>query len=150
MGMYTELNIAVAVKVDLNTLQVLEGMTGQSEFNGIEPPDPIGVGMLRSDSFYFDHTADSSLVNKKTWEEEDGTQDVYERILNVRCDLKNYRDEIENFLDWVRGFATTRGFIGYMRYEEEEHPTLIYFTNRGVEYRKVNFEQEEDEGDYGR
>ena len=59
------------------------------------------------------------------------------RTLNVRCDLKNYEDEIELFLKWIYNYATTRGFVGYMRYEEDYNPTLIYFTDKGVEYREV-------------
>lgn len=142
MGMYTELNVSMNLKLDRNTLEILRVMLGEREMGeDIKLPDaPLFSTyaqrwdfMLMSESFYFDHTTSSSLVNRKTWAEEDDM----ERTLNVRCDLKNYEDEIELFLEWIYPYATTRGFIGYMRYEEEENPTLIYFTDKGVKYVPV-------------
>lgn len=55
--------------------------------------------------------------------------------LTVRFNLKNYCDEIRKFLDWVYPKAEHSGFVGYYRYEEYEDPTLIYFTDKGIEYR---------------
>ena len=142
MGMYTELNIAVRLKLSDNTLKILEFMTGQSENEDFEKPfHPLfnsGTNrweyMLCCDSAYFPHTACSSLENDRYYADED----TLERVLNVRCDLKNYNDEIENFLDWIYQYSETRGFIGYMRYEEDEDPTLIYFTDSGIGYKRVN------------
>lgn len=140
MGNYTELNIAVKLKLTDNIRKILEYMTGdRADTDFTVPTHPLFESprwgfMLMSDSFYFDHTANSSLVNKKSREEDDDM----ERIINVRCDLKNYSDEIENFLDWIYQYSETRGFIGYMRYEEDENPTLIYFTDNGVEYKEVD------------
>lgn len=142
MGMYTELNVSMNLKLDENTLEVLRVMLGEREIGAdIKLPDASLFRddvqrwkfMLMSDSFYFDHTASSSLVNKMPWADEDNM----ERVLNVRCDLKNYRDEIELFLKWIYNYATTRGFVGYMRYEEDSDPTLIYFTEDGVKYATV-------------
>ena len=142
MGDYTELNIAVRLKLPDNALKILEFMTGQSENEDFEKPfHPLfhsGTDrwkyMLCCESAYFPHTAYSSLVNDRYYAEED----TLERVLNVRCDLKNYNDEIENFLDWIYQYSKTRGFIGYMRYEEDEDPTLIYFNDSGVGYKRVN------------
>lgn len=143
MGMYTELNVSMNLELDRNTLELLKVMVGEREMGAdIRLPDDSLFKartqrwdfMLMSDSFYFDHTAGSSLVNKKSWAEKDDM----ERILNVRCDLKNYEDEIELFLKWIYNYATTRGFVGYMRYEEDRDPTLIYFTDKGVKYREVD------------
>ena len=141
MGMYTELNIAVRLKLSDNALEILEFMTGQSDNEDFELPfHPLFMSgtdrwkyMLYCESAYFDHTTCSSLVNQKDFADED-----MERVLNVRCDLKNYNDEIENFLDWIYPYSKTKGFIGYMRYEEDGDPTLIYFTNCGVKFRRVN------------
>lgn len=142
MGMYTELNVSMKLKLDRNTMEVLKVMLGEREMGAdIELPDfslfktrsQRWTFMLNCDSFYFDHTPGSSLVNKKSWEEEDDM----ERILNVRCDLKNYESEIELFLKWIYNYATTSGFVGYMRYEEDSDPTLIYFTDDGVKYATV-------------
>lgn len=114
MGMYTELNVSMNLKLDENTLEVLRVMVGEREMGAdIKLPD---APLFRADvqlwrfmfmcySFYFDHTASSSLVNRMSWADEDST----ERVLNVRCDLKNYNDEIENFLDWIYQYSETRG-----------------------------------------
>ena len=140
MGMYTELNIAVEVNTDENTRVILEYMVADKhyELNAKLPKhrlfeSPRWQYMLKGQSYYFDHTADSTFVDKDSWSEKPHNN----RILNVRCDIKNYDDEIEHFLDWIYSFTATRGFIGYKRYEEHANPTLIYFTDSGVEYRKV-------------
>lgn len=44
----------------------------------------------------------------------------------MRVFLKNYNSEIEEFLDWLEPYIETNDFIGYMKYEEFEDPTLIY------------------------
>jgi len=144
MGMYTELNIEVAIKVDKATLALLENMVGESDNEVTLPKHPLFKSdagrweyMLRCDSFYFDHIADSSLTNKTPWYKEDEETNTYKRILNVRCDLKDYDDEIKHFLEWIYPFTETKGFIGYSRYEEDENPTLIYFTDTGVVYMGV-------------
>lgn len=148
MGMYTELNVSMNLKLDRNTMEVLKVMLGEREMGAdIRLPDtPLFSRhsqrwnfMLTCDSFCFDHTAGSSLVNKLARLE---GKDNMERILNVRCDLKNYEDEIELFLKWIYNYAETRGFVGYMRYEENNDPTLIYFTDMGVKYVPVKEEQE--------
>lgn len=47
--------------------------------------------------------------------------------LNIRCNLKNYDSEIENFIDWIMPYvADYNEFLGFYRYEEDSEPTLIY------------------------
>ena len=138
MGAFTELNIAVNLKADKDTYDILKYMLGEIDVCGKLPDYELFKTsrwryMLCSDSFYFAHTASSSLVNKMPYRD-----DHEERILNVRCDLKNYDDEIKKFLDWIYTLSDTRGFIGYMRYEEDKNPTLIYFTYTGIEYKEVD------------
>jgi hypothetical protein len=132
MGMYTELNISVKIKAEDETKKILSYMTGRSDMDFEIPSHPLFSSprwkfMLKCDSVYFDHVADSALYGDLC--------DNKSYILNVRCDLKDYDDEIKHFLDWIYPFTNTRGFIGYTRYEEDEDPTLIYFTDSGVEYK---------------
>lgn len=144
MGMYTELNIAVELNLDENTRKILEFMVNdEGDIDFTIPDHPLfhlKTGrwrmMLGCDSFYFPHTADSSLINRVVWRDPDSS----ERILNVRCDLKDYEGEIDMFLDWIYPYAKTRGFIGYTRYEECDNPTLIYFTDSGVVCKTVDFQ----------
>lgn len=47
----------------------------------------------------------------------------------MRCDLKNYENEIENFLDWIKPYM--KKFRGWIWYEEWEEPKG--FTYHGIE-----------------
>lgn len=123
MGMYTELNIGVSLRSDTpeNVIDILKYMLG--DINNVETTDhPLfstqrWAFMLRCDSYYFDGRTDSSM-------ERDDIDHEYK--LNVRCNLKNYDNEIDLFLDFIRPYLETNGFLGYKRYEEFDDPTLIY------------------------
>ena len=123
MGMYTELNIGVSLRSDTpeNIIDILKYMLG--DIDKAETTDhPLfstqrWTCMLRCDSYYFDGRTDSSM-------ERDDIDHKYK--LNVRCNLKNYSGEIELFLDFIRPYLVTEGFLGYARYEEFDDPTLIY------------------------
>ena len=58
-------------------------------------------------------------------------------FLNVRCNLKNYHEEIEKFMNWLCPYIETEGFLGYMRYEECDNPTLIYKENGEIVYKDI-------------
>lgn len=135
MGMYTELNIGVNLRSDTpqNIIGILQYMLGDvDEVAVTDHPlfsTPRWDMMLQCDSYYFDGRTDSSM-------ELDDISHRYE--LNVRCNLKNYDNEIELFLDFIRPYLETVGFIGYTRYEEDDDPTLIYNNvhNDTIEYEK--------------
>ena len=73
--------------------------------------------MLRMGSFYFVPEHSSKMIS--------GFDDGKFTHLSIRCDLKNYENEIETFLDWICPYLDDE-FLGYMRYEEDDDPTLIY------------------------
>lgn len=75
--------------------------------------------MLQCDSYYF--VADTY----STFRFDDIGQSWY---LCVRCNLKNYDNEIEKFVDWIMPYIDARegDFLGFSRYETTETPTLIY------------------------
>ena len=132
MGMYTELNIGVNLnkntpdKVIKILNYMLEGNNNNDEINVINHPlfsTDRWRWMLVSDSYYFDSRTDSSMTK-------DSISKCYE--LNVRCNLKNYDNEISLFLNFIQPYLDTNGFIGYTRYEECENPTLIYNTIEGI------------------
>lgn len=146
MGMYTEL--VFDTELNLEKLpeieEVLKHMLGESnEMESSSLPDAplfrtrLWERMLCSDSFYFNGETHSEL--KVMTEHNIAT-------LTVRCNLKKYSQEIEKFLDWIHSYDKTnwnsdhapeKTFKGYMRYEADIHPTLIYFTKNGVELVKV-------------
>ena len=123
MGMYTELNIGVNLRSDTpnNIIDILRYMLGDiDETKTTDHPLFLTQRwrfMLVSTSYYFDGHTDSSI------ERDDIT---HEYKLNVRCNLKNYDGEIKLFLDFIRPYLETEGFLGYTRYEECDDPTLIY------------------------
>jgi len=126
MGMYTELhfNAELIKGTPKQVIDTLRHMTGQDEHVPDELPDhPLfRTGrwdyMLQSSSYYFPTSVASSV-------DYDGIANAH--YLRVRCNVKDYDGEIVKFLDWVMPyvFADTE-CLGYYRYEEDDHPTLIY------------------------
>ena len=127
MGMYTELNIRVNLRADTpeNVINILRYML--RDIDEVVPPDHLPdhplfstdrwAIMLICDSHYFDGYTDSSMVRNST---------SHEYQLNVYCNFKNYCNEIDLFLDFIRPYLRTKGFLGYTRYEEWDDPMLIY------------------------
>ena len=121
MGMYTELYIRCSLKSDTPkcVIETLRAMT-----DGTAETTPFGDGrrpyMFRTSSFYH-HPSPVSRMDYI-----DYTDQWY---LFVRCDLKNYENEIEDFLCWIKPFidAIPGEYIGHTFYEEDDIPTnLIY------------------------
>ena len=130
MGMYTELHFNSELKEDVpkQVLEVLEFMVGNNETEPNPPShelfqDTRWAYMLRCDSYYFDADTRSTLRFDKIG-------NCY--YLCIRCNLKNYADEIEKFLDWIMPYLAKEedDFLGFSRYEETEEPTLIYFKKK--------------------
>ena len=136
MGMYTQLNIGVNFKYDTpdNIINILKYMLDEyPEELSIESDHPLFKTdrwriMLTCTSCYFDGHTDSSLRYAESMK-------CY--MLNVRCNLKKYCDEIEQFIDFITQYLDTEGFLGYMRYEEDEHPTLIYNDGGTIIYKQT-------------
>lgn len=133
MGMYTELVMACELKSNVpeDVIGTLKYMVGDSEYLATVPIHNLfetdrWKWMLRSNSYYFDGDTHS------TFRYDDIAKAYY---LTVRCNLKNYCDEIYEFLNWIVQYSYTDGFVGYSRYEEAENPTLIYFNEGKVELR---------------
>ena len=127
MGMYTELNVGVNLKSSTpdNIIKILDYMLGNNDNDNIEITNhPLFSTarwryMLRCDSCYFGGRTDSSM-------EYDDVVRNYR--LSVRCNLKNYNNEISLFLDFIQPYLNTYGFLGYTRHEGQKDPTLIYNT----------------------
>ena len=134
MGMYTELNIGVDLASDTpeNVIAILKYMTGdETQLNFTTPNHPLFTTegweiMLCCRSFYF-AGVERSFIEKDSilgqWK------------LSVRCSLKNYDSEIQKFMDFIQPYLDTYGFLGYMRYEEDDYPTLIYNDGKEIYYK---------------
>lgn len=61
-----------------------------------------------------------------------------------------YKDqgEAELFFNWISPYidALWIEFLGYIWYDINEHPQLIYYTNEGVRFMAINREESEDIG----
>jgi hypothetical protein len=128
MGMYTELHFNSELKKDTpeEVINVLKYMVGDIEEEPEISSHPLFGDtrwrfMLRGDSYYFDADTHSTLRF------DDISDDYY---LCIRCNFKNYDDEIEKFIDWIMPYLEKYeegDFLGFYRYEETEEPTLIYY-----------------------
>lgn len=137
MGMYTELNIAVEIENNENVIRKLHFMLGTSK-EDVEINHPLfgtyrWAWMLQSNSYYFPGQADSKLYRDDLYKDDP----MY--FLNIRCNLKNYDDEINLFLDWLCPYIITEGFLGYTRYEENDNPTLIYKENGKIVCKNISY-----------
>jgi len=136
MGMYTELNIGVRICPTPTVLQKLNYMLGE-DTEDVHIDHPLFTDqtrwkyMLLSDSYYFDGKSDSKLFIDDLYPDDP----MY--YLNVRCNLKNYDEEIEKFMDWLCPYIETKGFLGYKRYEGCNAPTLIYKEHGEIVYKSI-------------
>lgn len=114
MGMYTRLDLNVALtEADPVVLDKVRKMVNHEE---VDLPDRM-PRMLHSSSYYHDNIQHASLAY-------DDIRKCHK--LSVVCDLKNYGNEIEQFLAMIAPIASSR-FAGYYRYEESTVPTLVWF-----------------------
>jgi hypothetical protein len=129
MGMYTELIFGCALRKDTPKVAInaLRWMCGD-----IEKPDALPVHEFFeeescSDLFKFSsHSFAVSEPHFRMW---------YDNIsgdwrVSVRANGKNYCNEIELFLDWVKKYISsgsgTREFFAIVCFEEQEEPTIYY------------------------
>ena len=128
MGMYTEFHFNSELKQDVpeEVINILKFMVGDISDITCNPLNHELFStdrwkhMLYMDSYYFHADTHSTLRyddNGKCW------------FLCIRCNLKNYDDEIEKFIDWVTPYLyeDEGNFLGFSRYEETEQPTLIFY-----------------------
>lgn len=158
MGMYTELNFSAEIDYDKHE-EIIDVLTLMTDANydrdmgeTFALPDhelfetSRWRHMLLGSSYYFaaepfcklNEEHDSKLVS-----------------LTVICSLKDYDNEIDKFLDWIRPYVVTnylpepsyddgiistepRLFVGHVRYEEDVDPTLVYFLKDKVKFLNVS------------
>ena len=106
MGMYTEFHFNTRLKEDtphivIDTLQFMLGVGVVTEESLTLPEHPLFTTqrwrvMLRMDSYYFDADTHSTLRY-------DDIAKAY--FLCIRCNLKNYSNEIEHFTNWIMPYV---------------------------------------------
>ena len=126
MGDYTELVMGVKIKDNPKVLNILRYMLKTDHDKSKEQVEVFDHDffktyawewMFMSDSYYFDGDTHYTLRHDDI---SDGN------YLTIRCNLKNYDCQIEEFLNWLCPYIETEGFLGYKRFEYDEDPTLLY------------------------
>lgn len=126
MGMYTELIFGAELKKETpnEVIEALKYMIGDIEDKPINFPLPDGrcEWLFQEGSYYF---AIHNPVNRM-WL--DGISGQYH--ISTRSNLKNYDNEIETFLEWIKpyvaGGSGAREMYAITIYEEQEEPTIYY------------------------
>jgi len=129
MGMYTDFCFDVTIRNDVPD-HVVTVLYQMRDFNHDDSPDKTlpdhpffkcdrWVQIGHCCSAYFP-AEPRFIFEKKSY------SDDY--VLNLRCNLKNYDDEIKHFIDWIKPYvdAAPGEFLGFYRYEEADKPTLVY------------------------
>ena len=118
MGMYTEIfvNVDLLEETPDEIIQTLRAICGGDYESPLLDDKPDRWCMLFSNgSYYTPLTRCANLT--------------FDDIANHwsligKGDIKNYSAEIEAFFDYIRPWVQ-EDFMGYMRYEDDDMPTLI-------------------------
>lgn len=133
MGMYTEFYINVDLKKDtpdevILVLKAMCSMLPEEECDRILAPYPQRWGYLFSDGSYYTPKTYCKFLKldyiSNQWS------------LLGKGDTKNYGQEIEAFVRWITPYIDgyAGDFIGYLRYEEDQEPTLLYLKGDNLAY----------------
>lgn len=132
MGMYTQLHYGVRLKKNTpqQVVDLLQFMLGDEAKKPTELPDH---DLFRTSRWSYMLTCDSYYFNYKTCSNMRLDDIAGQWFFSVTCNVKNYNNEIEKFIDWLMPYveAMEGDFLGYSRYEETETPTIIYYS-KGV------------------
>ena len=129
MGMYTEIIFGCELKKDTPevVVNVLRYMCGEIEKPSELPEHEFFEEdnrdyLFKSASYYFG----TSKPNQHIW---------FDKISNswkisARGNIKNYGNEIEKFLDWIKPYIDSgsgyRDFYAIVCYEEQSEPDIYY------------------------
>ena len=124
MGMYTELIFGATLKAETPSavIEALQYMIGDIEDKPDNFPLPDGrcEWLLRGRSYYFGVSEPVSKIVKNKWS----------WVVSTRSNIKNYKGEIECFLEWIKPYievgSGARDMYAIVIYQEEETPTIYY------------------------
>jgi len=127
MGMYTELVLGCSIKNNPEIITAIHWLLDNSK-NKTNCPSILPQGgridwmFNSSGSCYFG--GPSGIHHFKY----DTISDCYR--FSARFNIKNYDEEIQKFLEWLRPFidqgSGSRGWYAAVTYEEADEPTLFY------------------------
>lgn len=128
MGMYTELIFSAELDGDMpvDIVKTIKHMCGQGDKPDVLPNHELFETdrwslLLTGSSYYF---VDSIVP---VFRFDDICEDWR---LTTRSNIKNYDNEIQKFLDWIKPYirdgSGERGFYAIVCYEEQAEPTIYY------------------------
>jgi hypothetical protein len=133
MGMYSELILGVELHPNTpeNVINILKFLCREDGYF------PLPENVTYPDHPFFRTVSYESIFSymRNSFDSTPGSTFIFEDysksfILIVRAHLPNYQLEYEYFLDWLAPYCQTGTdfieFIGYLRYEDDYNPTLIY------------------------
>ena len=135
--MYTELYLSVEIRDDPVAVEVLKYLSGPEKFSYGGDLDMTGPRELPDHEFFFCDRWPQVLTSSSYYFTPKAQCDFWfdeiskSWFLVTRFDLKNYDDEIEMFLSWIKPYirepVCQGGFLGYWLYEEDDEPHLIRY-----------------------
>lgn len=145
MGDFAELNIRLKLKVDTpnNTIEILRYMASHCSQKPTELPDHPLFNAARWESMLdscSDPSGDSVKVAVIEKDSSDGSLFIF-----VRSVYKD-RGEAELFFNWIFPHidALWIEFLGYIKYDTNKHPQLIYYTDEGIRFMQITREESEN------
>jgi hypothetical protein len=119
MGMYTEIFVNADLKEDTpkEVINVLIAMCGKNHTSKHLSEKPKRWACLFNNGSCY---VPSTQVAKLTY-----NRFCQNYSLIAKGDIKNYKNEIEQFFEYIKPWCEGE-FIGYYRYEENREPVLVY------------------------
>lgn len=140
MGMYTHLVLNANLRKDTpnDILGMLMYLSYQTDICPISEDHDLYDIMkyrvvMRGDSRCFDGKSHFEFLYDNIQEE---------WMLTINSNIKNYDKEYERFLNCIHPYITEdilfeKKFLGFIHYEENENPKLIYNTKAGIEFVEI-------------
>lgn len=132
MGMYTECCFGVNLKENTpkEVITILNFMVKEEGEEGeIPPPYPTDHPLFKTDRWTWMLRSGGSYYFAAIPFCEFFKDEISSYRLTFWTNIKNYSGEWQAFLDWIAPYVDTHDpdtFTGFLRYEEDEHPTLIH------------------------
>ncbi|MEK5358078.1 hypothetical protein [Paenibacillus sp. FSL L8-0709] len=145
MGDFAELNVRFKLKIDTpeEIINLLEYMAMLRAKDPIEIPDHPLFEAQRWNFMLGTHSDPTGAPVKFSIFEKDRSDGSL--FICVRSVYKD-RGEAALFFDWIYPFidALWLEFLGYIKYDSNEHPQLIYYTDDGMRFIAIKRDETEN------
>lgn len=130
MGYYTEFVFGCKLREDTpeDVITIVARLChGIGNFHDLRLPDHE---FFRCDRWRFIACCSSYYFGGPNVSECTVDEHYNEHRISIRSNLKNYKEEIQKFVDWIKPYvdqgAGKRGLLGYAMYEGSSEPQMFY------------------------